>query len=438
MAGQRVYLPATSRWLSRDPAGENGGVNLYQYAFANPVNLVDSDGEAPSEWADTIDGWIDYARDYWATEDNHWVVNGTIGSIADIVKMPVDVLRFGDGIGQAVYDPCATGFDRAMLVVTDIGRGAVIFEGAGNVIGKGACMLRLKNTCFVAGTAIATDEGQRPIESLRVGDRVLTPSGESSTMVDPTTWRKVALRVQNAECPWDSIDVEVLRSVEWLSDNGARPGEQIWLEFEELDVRGRAEVLSISSCPSIKPGKGRVVLATVTHFNTFVMNLKVAGQKEPLHPTDRHRLFSVTRNDWVSALELKPGEELRTTTGIVQIDSVDAWPGTHRVFNIEVETEHSYFAGTAQVLAHNAYIRDFATPRTKNWSATMKSERDARALARTKIGKNPVQVEPNKWRSADGRWQYRAKPGDLADRHIHIEQLNPQTGEVIQNAHLRW
>ena len=28
----------------------------------------------------------------------------------------------------------------------------------------------------------------------------------------------------------------------------------------------------------------------------------------------------------------------------------------------------------------------------------------------------------------DGKWQYRAKPGDVADNHIHLEELNPKTG----------
>ena len=84
------------------------------------------------------------------------------------------------------------------------------------------------------------------------------------------------------------------------------------------------------------------------------------------------------------------------------------------------------------------YVEDFATKTTKNWSALFKTEAEARALARTKLGGNPVEVAAGKWRSVDGKWQYRAKPGDVADRHIHLEELNPKTGEVIQNLHLRW
>ncbi|PYT63032.1 MAG: hypothetical protein DMG35_05490 [Acidobacteria bacterium] len=86
---------------------------------------------------------------------------------------------------------------------------------------------------------------------------------------------------------------------------------------------------------------------------------------------------------------------------------------------------------------------DFAVKgETVNSTATFASEGEARAVARTKLGSDAVEVEPGKWRSKDGKWQYRAKPGDLNDPvqgpHIHLEELNPKTGQVIQNIHLRW
>jgi hypothetical protein len=81
---------------------------------------------------------------------------------------------------------------------------------------------------------------------------------------------------------------------------------------------------------------------------------------------------------------------------------------------------------------------DFSTDSTIEWSAYYRTEGEARALARTKLGSDPVEISPGKWRSRDGKWQYRAKKGDVSDDHIHLEELNPQTGEVIQNLHLRW
>jgi len=109
-----------------------------------------------------------------------------------------------------------------------------------------------------------------------------------------------------------------------------------------------------------------------------------------------------------------------------------------RIVGREAEREAENEASIAARAAAEGYPRDFATENTTNWSSQMATERDARNLAREKIGSDPVQVGRNKWRSRDGRWQYRAKDGDIADRHIHLEQLNPRTGEVTQNLHLRW
>jgi hypothetical protein len=90
------------------------------------------------------------------------------------------------------------------------------------------------------------------------------------------------------------------------------------------------------------------------------------------------------------------------------------------------------------------FVRDFSSENTKDLSARFKSEGEARSLARTKLGRNPTQVAPGKLRSADGRWQYRGKPEDLRGHgpsdspHVHLERLDPTTGEVLENWHLRW
>ncbi|WP_275630563.1 RHS repeat-associated core domain-containing protein [Pseudomonas sp. 273] len=46
LALYRAYDPESGRWLSRDPIGERGGINLYAYANGNPLKYSDPKGLA--------------------------------------------------------------------------------------------------------------------------------------------------------------------------------------------------------------------------------------------------------------------------------------------------------------------------------------------------------------------------------------------------------
>jgi RHS repeat-associated protein len=70
LLGHRYYDPKAGRFLSRDPMGYGGGLNLYGYVGGNPVNYADPSGNAyePIDWllglgAVTFDGWkLDHDR----------------------------------------------------------------------------------------------------------------------------------------------------------------------------------------------------------------------------------------------------------------------------------------------------------------------------------------------------------------------------------------
>ena len=47
--GYRYYSPELGRWLSRDPIGERGGVNLHAAPLNDPINLIDPDGYVPQK-----------------------------------------------------------------------------------------------------------------------------------------------------------------------------------------------------------------------------------------------------------------------------------------------------------------------------------------------------------------------------------------------------
>ena len=47
LATNRAYDSLSARWISRDPIGEAGGVNLYRYVNSNPASLTDPNGKCP-------------------------------------------------------------------------------------------------------------------------------------------------------------------------------------------------------------------------------------------------------------------------------------------------------------------------------------------------------------------------------------------------------
>lgn len=63
----RYYDPATGRYLTPDPIGLAGGVNLFAYSYNNPLNLIDPWGLYPGQMPPSPPG---YNPDTWATKAN--------------------------------------------------------------------------------------------------------------------------------------------------------------------------------------------------------------------------------------------------------------------------------------------------------------------------------------------------------------------------------
>ena len=407
--GYRYYDSATGRWLSRDPIEEWGGMNVYGFVGNDGTNWVDAYGLVnwgSADWWDCLcllgqgagEGILDTLGGFWdILKDPAGAFKGMIEGLQQLKE----AVENGDGFEKLLHD---TDWELWVLLydlhrtswqtfckflgkkIGEHGAGLVLGGSAG-AIGKIISKLnKLKASklakaaeeaakksnknnskngtgetpkpdvaCFVAGTLVATEDGKVAIETLKVGDRVLTNDGEnqsSSTAVDPATWSKVTLRMANPEFPTDVLHIEVLRSEEWMRIVGCKIGAKIYLILEEMGLEGDAYVTAVEDCPEIKKGKGRVVLSTVTHDNGDVYTVRLKNG-EIIEPTGKHLLYSATRGDWTPTERLKKGGVLSTRNGSATIESIVRKPGVHRVFNLEVETEHCYYVSEAEVLNHN-------------------------------------------------------------------------------------
>jgi RHS repeat-associated protein len=129
LAPFRAYDSALGRWLSRDPIEESGGMNLYGYVGGTPVSLVDPDGAAPAEWAESFDSASTSAEAELIANPHAWVRNGAVSTVSQMARGFVDMFRFGEGM--------ATGDGWA-----DVRRGAGIVltvTGPLSGAGRGAC-----------------------------------------------------------------------------------------------------------------------------------------------------------------------------------------------------------------------------------------------------------------------------------------------------------
>lgn len=408
--GRRFFKPNWGTWLSRDPLGDIDGLNQYGFCGNDPVNRIDVGGYYGWKvWRDVWlnpKAWLDSGREAISSGevmDNYksigrGVYNGGKGLVEGIASIPeladfvanggaadmIDRLRNDPDYRDALMKELGKEFcdwlkkiqtnDGAFEAYGEAAFGILSGAGAAKVL-QAAKKLRGMNRfakpipedapkpsektpgigCFVAGTLVAVPDGTQTIESLRLGQRVLTSDQQgatSDTAVEQASWRQISLRLQNPDSPSTWMDVEILRPLAWIEANGARAGSVIHFRLEELGIEGPAEIHSVSPCPVIESGAGRVVLATITHVNGDLRVLRTEGGDE-ITLTGSHRLFSLDRGDWIASKDLRVGETLRTKSGQERLASIECQPGNHRVYNIEVETDHCYFVGVVGVLSHN-------------------------------------------------------------------------------------
>jgi hypothetical protein len=103
----------------------------------------------------------------------------------------------------------------------------------------------------------------------------------------------------------------------------------------------------------------RVIRLAAPHLDSL-LELRVAGEADPLRPTSHHKFFvrrvAGKRGHWVEAGQIKIGDAILTANATwAKVLSISPIDGQQTVYNFSVEGNHDYFVGVNGLLVHNVF-----------------------------------------------------------------------------------
>lgn len=160
--------------------------------------------------------------------------------------------------------------------------------------------------------------------------------------------------------PWRGVYRDMLTMAERSCSLGLQlDGFAVEMDLHELAISGPALIRDMKPCESVSSGSGHVITATFKHSSGDVIDLVwsdgASENLESVGTTSNHPFYSFDRGDYVQAGSLQEGERLLTYSGDTKrVVSKLARPGPEVVYNLEVFGEHVYFIGNDGVLVHNS------------------------------------------------------------------------------------
>jgi RHS repeat-associated protein len=148
--GYRYYNPSTGRWPSRDPIGENGGINLYGFVQNNSINEIDPFGLAGSAggWLNSqIANAINTARVQGIYRKESSKVFKVAGRAEVGFKYGVIAIRASGSAANACVDATIYANFYGQLKFPFVFGTQLILEPSGGAAGKVECCL-----CTVGGS----------------------------------------------------------------------------------------------------------------------------------------------------------------------------------------------------------------------------------------------------------------------------------------------
>jgi len=134
--------------------------------------------------------------------------------------------------------------------------------------------------------------------------------------------------------------------------NNLRVNGSFDILLEEMELDGYGVVKAISSGPPVASGSGSPVTGLFkTRRTSDLVKLTFEGGIE-LVGTRQHPIWSPLHEDWIPMGDLIPGERVLTRSGHVAVLSVISIEDSLPVYNIEVESEHTYEVTALGILVH--------------------------------------------------------------------------------------
>jgi hypothetical protein len=159
---------------------------------------------------------------------------------------------------------------------------------------------------------VATVDGETPIEQVALGERVRTDGDEACTDDDEDDLHRIELELPNSDFRGDVVLVGLLRTSQWIAENGIEPGKTVFVTLQEMGLGGNAHISSVSGIVQVKHGRGCLVTGNYSRMSTGLRELRFEGTDEPVRATRTHPFWSLDRNGWVPAGELRDGERVKT------------------------------------------------------------------------------------------------------------------------------
>ncbi|WP_098010305.1 LamG-like jellyroll fold domain-containing protein [Streptomyces sp. sk226] len=272
-----------------------------------------------------------------AADDIRAAVVAEVGAVVETVRDAVDWGAVWDGVktvGNVVGE--VTGFNdiRACVTTGDMEACAwAVATVAGVALGGAG-----------AGLVRAAKAGRMAAKAAKYGEKIEKASD---------TLDRVETAVECSRLAADAVGNSFLAGTDVvMADGTRRPIEKVKAgdEVRATDpTTGRTSTQEVTATITGEGFKQLVRLALDTDGDR-------GDATEILTATAGHPFWVPSLKEWRTADELEPGQWLETGSGTrVQIEAVSAWTQRAAVYNLTVDTAHTYYvaAGATPVLVHN-------------------------------------------------------------------------------------